>query len=98
MMMALKPNDGTQAIGRKTGFDKICIGEAVLNEEPVKEFLERMKAQGYNVNTTEYGVEITGDNLDVDADAHLAELVKHFTPVDEHTKQFIFEKYGVEVI
>lgn len=97
-MMTLKPNDGKPATGRKLGFDKICIGNAVLNQEPIKEFIERMKAQGYIVNTTEYGVEITGDNLDVDADAHLAELVKHFTPVDEDTKQFLFEKYGVEVI
>ena len=95
-MMNLKPHDSTPAIGKKTDVDKIVIGKSVLNQECIKEFIEHMKAQGYNVQTTEDGVEITGDNLD--ADAHLAELVKHFTPVDEHTKQFLFEKYGVEVI
>ena len=95
-MMNLKPYDSRPAIGKKTGVDKIVIGKSVLNQKCIKEFIEHMKAQGYNVQTTEDGVEITGDNLD--ADAHLAELVKHFTPVDEHTKQFLFEKYGIEVI
>lgn len=97
-MMSLKPHDETPAMGKKTGVDKIVIGKSVLNQKCIKEFIEHMKAQGYNVNTTENGVEITGDNLDVDADAHLAELVKLCTPVDEHTKQFLFERYGVEVI
>lgn len=41
--------------------DKVVIGKSVLNEEPVKKFIEHMKSQGYIVDTTEYGVETVGE-------------------------------------
>lgn len=73
--------------------DKVVIGKSVLNEEPVKEFIERMKAQGYDVNTTEYGVEITGDNLDVNA--HSEELKKLARPLSEAEWLKICEEHGI---
>ena len=63
-MIDLKPNDGAQAIGTKTGVDRIVIGKAVLNEKPVIEFIERMRARGFNVETDGVSAIITGDNLE----------------------------------
>lgn len=92
-MMTLNPNNAMVVIGRKTGADKINIGKAVLNEEPVKEFIERMKAQGYDINTTENGVEITGDNLDVNALSD--ELKKLARPLSEAEWLKICEEHGI---
>lgn len=97
-MMTLNPNDGTQATGRKIGADKIVVGKAVLNVEPIKEFIEHMKARGYNVNITENGVEISGYNLDLAAEPSIAELTKFFTPIDEKKKSELLKHYGIEVI
>ena len=44
--------------------DKIVIGKAVLNEKPIKEFIEQMVARGYNVETDGINAIITGDNLE----------------------------------
>ena len=62
--MDLKPNDGAQAIGAKTGIDKIIIGKSVLNEKPVAEFVERMRARGYDIDTDGISAIITGENLE----------------------------------
>ena len=92
-MMNLKPMDGTPATGRKLGADKIVIGASVLNQEPIKEFIERMKAQGYNVQTTEDGVEITGDTLDVEV--HRAEMEKFARPLSEAEWLKTCEEHGI---
>lgn len=92
-MMTLKLYDKGSATGRKLGADKIVIGKSVLNQEPIKKFIERMKAQGYNVQTTEDGVEITGDTLDVDA--HRAEMEKFASPLSDEEWLELCEKYGI---
>ena len=73
--------------------NKIVIGKSVLNQEPIKEFIEHMKAQDYDVNTTEYGVEITGDNLDVNALSE--ELKKLARPLSEAEWLKICEEHGI---
>lgn len=73
--------------------NKVVIAKSVLNEEAINEFIERMKAQGYSVSTTEYGVEITGDNLDVNA--HSEELKKLARPLSEAEWLKICEEHGI---
>lgn len=73
--------------------NKVVIGKSVLNEEAIKEFIEHMKAHGYSVSTTEYGVEITGDNLDVNA--HSEELKKLARPLSEAEWLKICEEHGI---
>lgn len=52
-----------QGIGKETGIGKLVLSNPVSEIKPCKEFIERMRAQGYKVETTETGVIITGDNL-----------------------------------
>lgn len=53
----------TQAIGKKTNIEKIILSNVISEFKPYKEFIERMRAQGYKVEKTETGVIITGGNL-----------------------------------
>ena len=93
-MMNLKPYDSMPAIGRKTGVDKIVIGKDVLNQEFIKDFINYMKAQFFDVQTTEDGVVITGDNLE----KYVYGLEKFLNPLDEKKKLELLEKYGREEI
>ena len=92
-MMTLNPNDGTPAIGRKTGVDKIVIGASVLNQEFIKDFINYMKAHFFDVQTTEDGVVIKGDNLE----KYLYGLKSLCQPLDEKKKLELLEHYGIEV-
>lgn len=73
--------------------NKIVIGKSVLNEEAINEFIERMKAHGYSVNTTECGVEITGNTLNLNE--HSDELKKLARPLSEAEWLKICEEHGV---
>lgn len=76
---AIEWADGKQAIGKKTGIDKIVIGKDVLNQEFIKDFINYMKAQFFDVQTTEDGVVITGDNLE----KYMYGLESFLQPLDE---------------
>lgn len=93
-MMDLKPHNETPATGRKTGADKIVIGKSVLNQEFIQDFINYMKAQFYDVQTTEDGVVIKGDNLE----KYLYGLKSLCQPLDEKKKLELLEHYGIEVI
>ena len=43
--------------------NKIIIGASVLNDRSIKEFIEGVRLEGYEVETTQEGVIITGDDL-----------------------------------
>lgn len=92
-MMNLKPNDKGPATGKETGVDKIVIGKSVLNQEFIKDFINYMKAQFFDVQTTEDGVVIKGDNLD----KYMYGLEKFLQPLDEKKKLELLEHYGIEV-
>ena len=61
-----------QAIRTKPTVGKIVLSDTLTEFKPCKEFIERMRAQGYKIETTETGVMITGYNLT----AKYAELQK----------------------
>ena len=92
-MMSFKPYDSMPATGRKPSVDKIVIGKSVLNQEFIKDFINYMKSQFYDVQTTEDGVVIKGDNLE----KHLYCLKSFLQPLDEKKKLELLEKYGIEV-
>lgn len=71
-----------QAIGTKSVVDKIVIHKAVLNEKPIKEFIERMGARGFNVDTDGISVIITGDNIETYYD-EIQRLAVDMTPFFE---------------
>ena len=91
--MTLKPYDKGSATGRKLGADKIVIGKSVLNQEFIQDFINYMKANFFDVQTTEDGVVIKGDNLE----KHMYGLVKFLQPLDEKKKLELLEHYGIEV-
>ena len=76
-MIDLKPQDNAQAIGTKSVIDKFVVNKRVLNEKPVIEFIERMRARGFNVETDGVDVFIMGDNIEayINEFKTLAELV-----------------------
>ena len=87
-----------QAIGTKTGIDKLVISKAVLNQKPVIEFIERMRARGFNVETDGVDVYITGDNLEA-YHSEVEMLATDITPEEkERIRKMLIERYQISLL
>ena len=66
----------------KIRVDKVVINKTFLNEKPVNDFIERMRARGFNVETDGINAIITGDDLGAYFD-EIRQLAIDTTPLYE---------------